>query len=78
MRQAASEDGYPLVINARVDVFLGPMLAGAEPGHQEELVPEALRRADAYLEAGADCVYPIGLWEPGCAAPASCRRSAAR
>ena len=64
VRQAASEDGYPLVINARVDVFLGPFLAGAEPGSQEELVPEALRRAQAYLEAGADCVYPIGLWEP--------------
>src|SRR5918912_3869482 len=24
VRQAASDDGYPLVINARVDVFLGP------------------------------------------------------
>jgi 2-methylisocitrate lyase-like PEP mutase family enzyme len=64
VRQAASEDGYPLVINARVDVFLGPMLAGAGPGTQEELVPEALRRATAYLEAGVDCVYPIVLWEP--------------
>ena len=63
VRQAASEDGYPLLINARVDVFFGPMLAGAGPGTQEALVPEALRRADAYLEAGADCVYPIGLWE---------------
>jgi 2-methylisocitrate lyase-like PEP mutase family enzyme len=63
VRQAASEDGYRLVINARVDVFLGPWLAGASPGTQEELVPEALRRADAYLEAGADCVYPIALWE---------------
>ena len=30
---------------------------------QQELVPEAVRRADAYLEAGADCVYPIALWE---------------
>ena len=63
VRQAASEDGYPLVINARVDVFLGPFLAGAGPGTQEELVPEALRRANAYLEAGVDCVYPITLWE---------------
>jgi 2-methylisocitrate lyase-like PEP mutase family enzyme len=26
-------------------------------------LPDALRRANAYLEAGADCVYPIGLWE---------------
>ena len=63
VRQAASEDGYPLVINARIDVFLGPFLAGAGPGTQEKLVPEALRRANAYLDAGVDCVYPITLWE---------------
>jgi 2-methylisocitrate lyase-like PEP mutase family enzyme len=63
VRRAASEDGYPLVINARVDVFLGPFLAGAGPGTQAELVPDAVRRANAYLEAGVDCVYPITLWE---------------
>ncbi|MGH3166154.1 MAG: isocitrate lyase/PEP mutase family protein [Trebonia sp.] len=63
VRQAAAADGYPLVINARVDVFLGPFLAGVGAGTQEKLVPEALRRATAYLEAGADCVYPIALWE---------------
>jgi 2-methylisocitrate lyase-like PEP mutase family enzyme len=65
VRRAASEDGYGLVINARVDVFLAGFLAGADPGAQEEHVPEALRRANAYLEAGADCVYPIALSEPG-------------
>ena len=64
VRQAASDHGYPLVINARIDVFLHPFLAGAGPGTQEELVPEALRRANAYLEAGVDCVFPITLWEP--------------
>jgi len=63
VRQAASDDGYGLVINARVDVFLGPFLGGARPGTQAELVPEALRRANAYVEAGVDCVYPIALWE---------------
>jgi 2-methylisocitrate lyase-like PEP mutase family enzyme len=64
VRRAASEEGYPLVINARIDVFLHPFLAGAGgPGTQEALVPEALRRASAYLEAGVDCVFPITLWE---------------
>jgi 2-methylisocitrate lyase-like PEP mutase family enzyme len=63
VRQAASDDGYPLVINARIDVFLHPFLAGAGPGTQEELVPEAVRRANAYLDAGVDCVFPITLWE---------------
>jgi 2-methylisocitrate lyase-like PEP mutase family enzyme len=63
VREAASKEGYGLVINARVDVFFQPWLAGAGAGSQEELVPDALRRANAYLEAGVDCVYPIALWE---------------
>ena len=63
VRRAASADGYRLVINARVDVFIGGFVAGAGSGTQEELVPDALRRANAYLEAGVDCVYPIALWE---------------
>lgn len=63
VRKAASDDGYPLVINARVDVFLSGFLTGADPATQKELIPEALRRANAYLDAGADCVYPIALWE---------------
>jgi 2-methylisocitrate lyase-like PEP mutase family enzyme len=64
VRQAASEDGYELVINARVDPFLVPFFAGADLGTQKELVPDALERANDYLDAGADCVYPIALWEP--------------
>jgi 2-methylisocitrate lyase-like PEP mutase family enzyme len=63
VRQAASDDDYRPVINARIDVFLGPFLAGAGPGTQAQLVSEALRRANAYLEAGVDCVFPIALWE---------------
>jgi 2-methylisocitrate lyase-like PEP mutase family enzyme len=63
VRSAASEEDYPLVINARVDVFLAGFLAGAGAGTQGEHLPDALRRANAYLEAGADCVYPIALWE---------------
>jgi len=63
VRSAASERSYPLVINARVDVFLRPFFADGDHGPQDELVPEALRRATAYAEAGADCVYPLALWE---------------
>jgi 2-methylisocitrate lyase-like PEP mutase family enzyme len=63
VREAASEVHYPLVINARVDVFLAGFLAGAGPGTQDELVPEAVQRANGYLEAGVDCVYPIALCE---------------
>jgi 2-methylisocitrate lyase-like PEP mutase family enzyme len=65
VRQAATSDGYPLVINARVDSFFGPFLAGAGPETQIDLVPDAVRRAAAYIDAGVDCVFPIGLWEPG-------------
>jgi 2-methylisocitrate lyase-like PEP mutase family enzyme len=50
VRQAA---GSSLVINARVDVFVRPLPDGADA------VAEAVRRAHAYLAAGADCVYPI-------------------
>ena len=63
VRRAASADGYGLVINARVDVFVAPYLEGASPEALEELVPDAVKRANAYLEAGVDCVYPILLWE---------------
>ena len=59
VRQAATAAGYGLVINARIDVFL----AATPDVPQAELVPDALARARVYLEAGADCVYPIALWE---------------
>jgi 2-methylisocitrate lyase-like PEP mutase family enzyme len=63
VRAAAAAHGYPLVINARIDVFLAGFISGADPATQRELVPEAVQRARAYVEAGADCVYPIALWE---------------
>ena len=63
VRRAASEEDYPLVLNARVDVFYHAYFANPEPGVQGELVTEGMRRANAYLAAGADCVYPIALWE---------------
>jgi 2-methylisocitrate lyase-like PEP mutase family enzyme len=62
VRAAAAGQGYSLVVNARIDVFLADVLAGSGRP-QAELVAEALERAHAYLEAGADCVFPIALWE---------------
>ena len=77
VRAAASDDGYPLVVNARIDVFLGPFIAGAGAGTQDALVPEALRRSARYVEAGADCVYPIALGRR-MRCITSCRRSVIR
>jgi 2-methylisocitrate lyase-like PEP mutase family enzyme len=62
-REAASDQHYGLVINARIDVFLPTVASRPAGGSQAELVPEALRRARAYTAAGADCVFPIVLWE---------------
>lgn len=55
IRAAANEWGVPLVINARTDVYL----YGA--GDAESRLAEAVRRGNAYLAAGADCVFPIGV-----------------
>jgi 2-methylisocitrate lyase-like PEP mutase family enzyme len=63
VREAARDEGYGLVINARIDVFLSAVVSGSHEGKQGDLVTEALTRAHAYLEAGADCVFPILLRE---------------
>jgi len=63
VRDASGDDGYGLVINARIDVFLAALASGAHDAKQSDLVPDALGRAEAYLEAGADCVFPIVLWQ---------------
>lgn len=56
IRRAATSRGYPLVINARVDVFLA-----RNEGSLDERMKDGIARARAYLEAGVDCVYPILL-----------------
>jgi len=50
IRQAADEFGFRFVINARTDAFL---LGDA----RDKSLPEAVRRGNAYVEAGADCVF---------------------
>ncbi|MDH3215810.1 MAG: isocitrate lyase/phosphoenolpyruvate mutase family protein [Candidatus Krumholzibacteria bacterium] len=54
VRDMANREGVHLVINARIDLFLSE---GTEP--RTDRVSETIARAKAYIEAGADCVYPI-------------------
>jgi len=55
IRNMANEAGVPLVINARIDVF---MRSGDIS--RSEKIAETITRGKAYLDAGADCLYPIG------------------
>jgi 2-methylisocitrate lyase-like PEP mutase family enzyme len=52
---AATTAGVPIVINARTDVFL------ASAGAPETRLDHAIRRANAYREAGADCLFVPGV-----------------
>ena len=56
VRAMADEEGIPLVINARTDVFIR---GGERP--MAEKMAESIDRLQAYLEAGADSIYPILL-----------------
>jgi len=56
VREAAQRAGVGIVINARVDTF-----ARHWPPSADEQLAEGVRRARLYLDAGADCVYPITL-----------------
>jgi len=58
-RAAADASGVPIVINARTDHWM-------QPGHADPSarLADAIERAKAYLAAGADCIYPIGLGDP--------------
>lgn len=57
-REAARAAGVPIVINARTDLYLRNI---GDPATRFE---ETVERGRAYLAAGADCVYPIGLRDP--------------
>jgi 2-methylisocitrate lyase-like PEP mutase family enzyme len=56
VRAQADGEGIPLVINARTDVFIR-----SDPKPTPDKMDETIRRGRAYLEAGADCLYPIIL-----------------
>ncbi len=54
-RRAADAAGVPLVINARTDVYLLGI------GAPETRFDEVVRRANAYREAGAECLFVPGV-----------------
>lgn len=54
VREAAVFDGIPLVINARTDTYLVPF---HDPDAQ---FSETVKRANAYRQAGADCIFIPG------------------
>ena len=57
-REAAHEEGVPIVINARCDIF------HRQHGEEGTRFATTIQRCKAYLAAGADCVYPFGLRDP--------------
>ncbi len=59
LRQLADSMDVPFVINARTDVFLKSI---GDPSSRFE---HAVSRANAYREAGADCLFPIGVSDAG-------------
>jgi 2-methylisocitrate lyase-like PEP mutase family enzyme len=54
VREAAASAGIPLVINARTDTYLVTIL---DPDAQFK---ETVKRANAYMQAGADCIFIPG------------------
>lgn len=55
VRRFADSTGIPLVINARTDAYR------FGTGEERLRLDEAIRRTSVYAEAGADCLYPVGL-----------------
>lgn len=56
IRAVAREEGIPLFVNARTDLFLG-----TEPNFHADRVAEAIEREAAYAAAGADGFFIPGL-----------------
>ena len=54
-RAAADAAGVPIVINARVDLYLKHV------GEEATRFTETVRRAEAYLAAGADCIFVFAV-----------------
>lgn len=62
-RRVAAVAASGLFVNARTDLFLKPLFAGGDP-NDRSLFGEALERAAAYKEAGAECFFVPGMSDP--------------
>ena len=62
-RRVAAVAASGLYVNARTDLFLKPLFAGGNP-NDRTLLSEALERAAAYKEAGAQCFFVPGMSDP--------------
>ena len=58
VRAATNNDGVPLVINARTDIFL------AKHGAASTRFARTVERLNAFHEAGADCLFAPGVIDP--------------
>lgn len=56
--EAADDAGVPVVINGRTDVFWRGV------GGESERVERAVERANAYFDAGSDCLFVPGVTDP--------------
>ncbi|MCK6564158.1 MAG: isocitrate lyase/phosphoenolpyruvate mutase family protein [Dehalococcoidia bacterium] len=59
VKAEARKLGVDLFLNARVDVFI------RREGDLAAQVAEGTRRSRLYRAAGADCIYPIAIGDPG-------------
>jgi 2-methylisocitrate lyase-like PEP mutase family enzyme len=57
VRAAASKTGVEIVLNARIDCLL-------HMTDREAALAEIVERARRYVDAGADCVFPVGVTPP--------------
>ena len=56
-RAAAGASGVPIVINARIDLYLKHV------GDDASRFADTVRRAEAYMAAGADCIFVFAVAE---------------
>lgn len=60
-RHAADATGIPFTVNARTDGYWN---GGADAAENRQLHDDAVARANAFMAAGADCIFIPGVLDP--------------